>query len=122
MLNEKEIEVIEYMDYQVMNNGIDGWLGNRGYEKLNEFIRILNKRNSEIDQKVASIFIKATIAGLGIYQHKDTLRIPEIKEMFLEYQTELHKCGEKYQQIAKSFMKSYGLEDYLTTFTKNIKS
>lgn len=29
-----------------MNNGIDGWIGNRGYEKLNEFIQILNKRNS----------------------------------------------------------------------------
>lgn len=34
MLNEKEIELIKYMDYQVMNNGMDGWIGNRGYEKI----------------------------------------------------------------------------------------
>lgn len=120
MLNEKEIELIEYMDYQVLNNGIDGWISNRAYEKINEFIRILNKRNSEMDQKVISIFINATISALGLYQHKDSLRIPEIKEMFEEYKSELYQCGEQYLQIAKSFMNSYGLEDHLTKFTKNI--
>ncbi|WP_249937975.1 hypothetical protein [Niallia circulans] len=103
-----------------MNNGIDGWLSNRGYEKLNEFIQILNKRNSEIDQKVASQFINATISGLGLYQHKDSLIFPEIKELFHEYETELHQCGEQYKQIAKSFMNSYGLEDYLTIFRKTL--
>ncbi|MCM3360909.1 hypothetical protein [Niallia sp. MER TA 168] len=108
------------MDYQVMNNGIDGCLSNRGYEKLNEFIRILNKRNSEIDHKVASLFIKTTIAGVGLCQHKDSLIFPEIKELFDEYETELHQCGEQYKQIAKSFMNSYGLEDYLTIFTKTL--
>lgn len=121
MLNEKEIEIIEYMDYQVMNNGIDGWLGNRGYEKLNEFIQILNKRNSEIDQKVISIFTNATISALGLYQHKDSLRFPEIKEIFEEYKSNLQQCGEQYQQISESFMNSYGLEDYGTKFMKNIR-
>lgn len=120
MLNKKEIEVIEYMDYQIMNNGIDGWLGNRGYEKLNEFIRILNKRNYEIDRKVAAIFVRATTAGLSMYHalHENTFWIPEIEEMFHKYETELYQCGEQYQQIAENFMRSYGLESYLTTFKR----
>lgn len=114
MLNEREIELIEYMDYQVMNNGINGWLSNRAYEKMNEFIGILRKRNSEIDQKVVTIFMNAIIAGLGYYQHKDSAFIPEIKEMLIEYEKGLKKCGEQYQEIAKEFMNSYGLEDHLT--------
>jgi len=122
MLNEKEIELIEYMDYQVMNNGMDGWLGNRAYEKVFEFIQILNKRNSKLDQKVASIFTKATVSGLGYYQHKDSVFIPEIKEMFDEYEKEIEECSNQYQGIAKDFMNSYGLEDHLTKFTKNIGS
>jgi len=116
MINEKEKELIEYMDYQVMNNGIDGWLGNRGYEKLHDFIQILYKRNKEIDQKVAAIFIKATSAGLGKYQHKTASVIPAIGELYIQYETELEQCKEQYWQISKSFMNSYGLEDFDTRF------
>ncbi|WP_232540803.1 hypothetical protein [Lysinibacillus fusiformis] len=122
MLNNKEIELIEYMNYQVMNNGMDGWLGNRAYEKVFEFIEILKKRNSELDQQVASIFTKATVSGLGYYQHKDSIFIPEIKGMCDEYEKEIEECSKQYQQIAKDFMNSYGLEDYLTKFTQNISS
>ncbi|MEX3625356.1 hypothetical protein [Viridibacillus arvi] len=118
MLNEKEIDVIEYMDYQVFNNGMDGWLGNRAYEKVNELIGILYKRSSELDRKVASIFIKATAAGLGYYQLKDSVFIPEIKEIFEEYEKEIQECGRLYQQVAKDFMESYGLEDYQTRIYK----
>ena len=121
MLNEKEIELIEYMDYQVLNNGMDGWIGNRAYEKLNDFIEVLYKRNSELDRKVVSIFVKATAAGLGIYQHKDSVRFPEIKEMVEGYEKNIQECKEQYQQIAREFMESYGLEDHLTKFMKNIK-
>lgn len=122
MLNEKEIELINYMDYQVLNNGIEGWLGNRAYERVPELIEILNKRNSSLDQRVSLIFMKATISGLGYYQNKDSVFIPEIKEMVDEYEKEIQECGEKYQKTAKDFMNSYGLEDYLTTITKNIRS
>ena len=118
MLNQQEIELIEYMDYQVLNNGMDGWLGNRAYEKVFELIEILKKRNSELDQQVASIFTKVTVSGLGYYQHKDSIFIPEIKEMCDEYEKEIEECSKQYQQIAKDFMNSYGLEDYLTKFTK----
>ncbi|WP_139994820.1 hypothetical protein [Kurthia sp. Dielmo] len=121
MLNEKELEVIEYMDYQVMNNGIGGWLGNRGYEKLNELIQILNKRNSELDQKVISIFTNATISALGYYQFNDSLRFPEIKETLEQHKSNFQQCGEQYQQIAESFMNSYGLVDYGTKFMKKIR-
>jgi len=90
------------------------------YEKVFEFIKILNKRNSDLDQKVVSIFTKATVSSLGYYQHKDSVFIPEIKEMFDEYEKEIEECGKQYQQIAKDFMNSYGLEEYLTNFTKKI--
>jgi hypothetical protein len=122
ILNENEIELLEYMDYQVMNNGMDGWFGNRAYEKINELVGILNKRSSALDQKVATIFIKATVAGVGYFQHKDSAFIPEIKELFDKYEEEIIECGKQYQQVAKDFMKSYGLENYGTKFSKNINS
>ncbi|MCT6922797.1 hypothetical protein [Metasolibacillus sp.] len=122
MLNKQDIELIEYMDYQVMNNGMEGWLSNRAYEKVFEFIEILKKRNSELDQQVASIFTKATVSGLGHYQHKDSVFIPEVKEMYDKYEKEIDECSKQYQQIAKDFLNSYGLEDYHTKFIKNINS
>lgn len=75
-----------------------------------------------MDKKVASIFIKVTVAGVGYYQHQNSVFIPEINEMFEEYEKAIQECGKQYQQIAKDFMNSYGLEDYLTKFTKNLRS
>lgn len=121
MLNEKEIELISYMDYQVLNNGMSGWLGNRGYEKVFDFIEILNKRNSELDQKVASIFKKATIAGFNYYQNNSSTFIPEIEEFCEEAKNLINECGEQYKEVAKDFMFSYGLEDYLTKFIKAMR-
>lgn len=116
MLNKDEIELIEYMDYQVLNNGMDGWLGNRGYERVFDYISILNKRNSDLDQNVASIFKKATIAGIGYFQHRDSIFIPEIKVICDEYEQDLRDCSEQYRVVAKQFMNSYGLVDHLTNF------
>lgn len=121
MLNEKEIELISYMDYQVLNNGMDGWLGNRGYGKVFDFIEILNKRNSELDQKVASIFKKATLAGYEYYRNKDLTFIPEIKEIFDEAENTIEECDKNYKEVAKDFMCSYGLEDYITKFERGMR-
>jgi len=98
-----------------------GWLGNRGYENVFDFLEILNKRNSELDQKVASIFKKATIAGFAYYQNSSATFILEIKEICDEAENLLEECGKQYQVLAKDFMLSYGLEDYLTQFTKAIR-
>lgn len=116
MLTERDIEVLEYMDYQVMNNGMDGWLGNRAYDKMFEFLKLLHKRSSELDQKVAAIFIKATVSGLGYYQHQSFTFIPEIKELYNEYEEAIEECHNQYKEVAKDFMNSYGLEDYHTKF------
>lgn len=120
VLNNSEVELIEYMDYQVLNNGIAGWLGNKGYEKVFDFIEILNKRNSELDKIVISIFQRATISGLGYYLHKDSALIPEIKEIVDEYEKDIEECKKQYSDIASAFMDSYGLKDYLTKFTENM--
>lgn len=116
MLTEKDIELLEYMDYQVLNNGIDGWFGNRAYDKMLDFLELLHKRNSELDQTVAAIFIKATVSGLGYYQHQHSTFIPEIKKIYNEYNEAIEECNNQYKQIAKEFMNSYGLEDYITKF------
>lgn len=116
MLTKKEIELLEYMDYQVLNNGMDGWLGNRAYDKMFEFLEILHKRNSELDQKVAAIFVKAAVSGLGYYQHQNSTFIPEIQELYNEYEKAIEECNNQYQQVAKDFMNSYDLEDHCTKF------
>lgn len=116
MLTEKDIELLEYMDYQVMNNGIDGWFGNRAYDKMFEFLGLLHKRNSELDQTVAAIFIKVTLSGLGYYQHQHSIFIPEIKEIYNEYKEAIEEYSNQYKQVAKDFMNSYGLEDWGTKF------
>lgn len=121
MLNEKEIELISYVDYQVLNNGMSGWQGNRGCEKIFDFIEILNKRNSELDQKVTSIFKRATIAGFDYYKNNHSKFIPEIKEICDEAENLIEKCGKQYQQVASDFMSSYGLEDYISKFTKDMR-
>lgn len=116
MLTEKDIQLLEYMDYQVMNNGFDGWFGNRAYDKMFEFLELLHKRNSELDQTVAAIFIKVTVSGLGYYQHQHSTFIPEIKEIYNEYNEAIEECNNQYKQVAKEFMNSYGLEDWGTKF------
>ncbi|AJK88515.1 MULTISPECIES: hypothetical protein [Lysinibacillus] len=116
MLTERDIEVLEYMDYQVMNNGMDGWLGNRAYDKMFEFLKLLHKRNSELDQKVAAIFIKVIVSGLGYYQHQSFTFIPEFKELYNKYEEAIEECHNQYKEVAKDFMNSYGLEDYHTKF------
>ncbi|MFB5268181.1 hypothetical protein ACE41H_15545 [Paenibacillus enshidis] len=118
MLTEKETKLLEYMDYQVVNNSMDGWLGNRGYDRVFEFVEVLKKRNSELDQKVASIFIKATVSGLGYYQTKEAAFIPEYGEMFDEYEKDIEECTKEYLEVAKDFMESYGLEGYGTKISK----
>ena len=122
MLNEQEIECIEYMDYQVINNGMDGWLSNRGFDELDEFTRILYKRNETIDQKVASLFIRATTARLGYLQLEPVKFIPDVAEKLKEYENQIKSCNEEYQEIAKNFMESYGLKDYGTKFSENLNS
>lgn len=116
MLTEKETELLEYMDYQVINNGMDGWLGNHCYERVFEFVDVLRKRNSELDQKVVAIFIKATVSGFRYYQDKESdwlaAVIPEIGEMIGKYENDIEECAKEYRNIAKDFMVSYGLEDY----------
>lgn len=38
-----------------------------------------------------------------------------------EFEKEILLCSEQYQQIAKEFMNSYGLEDYLTKFNEGLR-
>lgn len=117
MLNEKEIELLEYMDYQVLNNGMMGFIANRAYLQSPEFMNILLRRNSEIDQKVISIFQKTINAALDYFQHINHY-IPEFKEISEIAELVIDQCGEEYLSIANEFMASYGLEDYHTKFVK----
>lgn len=116
MLTEKEVELFKYMDYQVLNNGMDGWIANGGYVRVFEFIDIIRKRNSDLDQRVANIFITATISALRSLQHKDASYIPEIRDIINESEKQIEEVNLQYSQLANEFMESYGLEDYLTYF------
>lgn len=118
MLTEKENSLLLDMDYQILNNGMDGWLSNHRYRDVFTYLAILRKRNSELDQKVASIFENATVAGLEYLQYKDSTFIPEFKENYDSAEKTLEKCGEQYKEAANMFMSSYGLEDYLTRFSR----
>ncbi|WP_236686949.1 hypothetical protein [Ornithinibacillus contaminans] len=120
MLTDKELELISHYDYQVLNNGMSGWLSNHQYKQIFDFVEILSKRNSAIDQKVIAIFKKATISGMEYLQHKDSTFIPEIKEIADESLIDIESCGKQYKEVATEFMNSYGMEDYLTKFTNNI--
>lgn len=122
MLNNEELELISFMDYQVANNGMVGWLGNKGYERIFEFIELLQRRNSDIDKKVIVIFQKVTIAGLKLFQHEHAIFIPEVLEIVTESYDILKECTDEYFELVKEFMESYDLEDYLTTFSKNLKN
>ena len=123
MLNEKELDLLKYMDYQVMNNGIEGWIGNRGFDRLESFIELLYKRGSELDKQVAAIFIRATSAALGALQNKEvSLFMPEIQELYEKYNKQLEACNEEYKKLSKPFMASYGMDDYITTFMKQIQN
>lgn len=119
MINEKEKELIEYMDYQVLNNGMMVFLQNRSYLKSTDFMNILFRRNSEIDRKVISIFQKTINAALDYFKHTNHY-IPEYKEISKNAEQVIEQCGEEYLSIATEFMASYGLEDYHTKFAKNI--
>ena len=117
-LTEAEIELISNMDYQVMNNGMSGWLSNRAYKELFEYTEVLRKRNSSLDQKVIELFQKATIAALIFHQNKDAKFFPEIKEICDVAEEEIEKYSKEYQLLAEEFMNSYCLEDYGTSFYK----
>lgn len=119
MLNEKEIEVMEYMDYQVMNNGMNGWMSNRGFDRLHEFVAILSKRNAPLDQEVIALFIRATTAKLGCYQLEALRFLPDVQQKIQAYENEIDVCNESYQETANTFMGSYGLKDYGTLFEEN---
>ncbi|MGK4302020.1 hypothetical protein, partial [Klebsiella pneumoniae] len=64
MDDNTELGLISMFDYQVLNNGMMGWVSNHGYQHVFDYVEILQKRNSELDQKVSHIFKKATIAAL----------------------------------------------------------
>ena len=121
MLNEQELELLSLMDYQVLNNGMFGWLSNHCYENIFDYISILNKRNSLLDQQVATIFKKATLAGLVFHQYNNSRFIPEFEEITSDAEKKLEECGKQYGKIAEEFMRSYGLEDYLSKFENNFK-
>lgn len=120
MLSKEDVELLSAMDFQVINNGFMGWLANHRYRDVFEYIELLNKRNTDIDQKVAFIFKRATIAGMEYYQYSSSTFIPELKEICDNAEMVISECESQYQEIAKIFMNSYGLEDYLTKFGNSI--
>ncbi|WP_235617136.1 hypothetical protein [Lysinibacillus mangiferihumi] len=69
---------------------------------------------------MAAIFVKAKISGLGYYQHQNSTFIPEIKELYNEYEKAIEERNNQYQQATKDFMNSYGLEDHRTKITNDI--
>lgn len=120
MVENAELELISMFDFQVLNNGMMGWVSNHGYQHVFDYIEILQKRNSELDQKVSRIFKKATIAALQYHQYKEATFIPEIEEIYEEAENVIEECSKLYHQVAKEFMSSYGMEDYSSSFSRRI--
>lgn len=114
-MTEKDLKLISRFDYQAINNGLDGWYANHGYREIFEFVTILEKRNNELDQKVARIFKAALIANIEYDRHYSAKgRIPEIDKIIDQAKNDIDNLTKEYNKIATQFMESYGLESYYT--------
>ena len=110
MLTDKEADLVLAMNYQVLQNGMMGWLSNHYYVDVFDYLEILKKRNDAIDDKVATLFQKATISGLKYHQYKGATFIPEFKRICDDAEKTIKECEKQYQEIADDFVKSYGLQ------------
>jgi len=118
MNESKDLELIAYFDYQVLNFGMQGWLFNGCYKYIFDYMDVLENRNSDLDTKVISIFQEVTIIGMELFKYQNITDIVDVKFFYQQLEIKLKEYEKAYAKIAQLFMNSYDMEDYDSKFNK----
>lgn|SRR5699024_3248703 len=118
MNESKDLELIAYFDYQVLNFGMQGWLFNGCYKYIFDYMDVLENRNSDLDTKVISIFQEVTIIGMELFKYQNMTDIVDVKFFYQQLEIKLKEYEKAYAKIAQLFMNSYDMEDYDSKFNK----